>query len=138
MYVYVCVCVQARGVGGACKRSRIGRAWRAGRPPLFEPPPAAVAATATSTVAVHTTPAPVISPDFSHNLTGFFQGSTYPFLVLKMKDFWIFVLHICILVFDAEQVCLKLQVTNLENKEVTVKPKPQTLGNIGFSRTMIP
>ena len=44
-----------------------------------------------------------------------------------MKDFWNFVPHNCILVFDAEQVYLKLQVTNLKNKEVTVNPKPQTL-----------
>ena len=36
-----------------------------------------------------------------------------------MKDFWNFD-------FDAEQVYLKLQVTNLKNKEVTVNPKPQT------------
>ena len=34
------------------------------------------------------------------------------FLVLKMKNFRNFVLHNCILVFDAEQVYLKLQVTN--------------------------
>ena len=45
-----------------------------------------------------------------------------------MKDFRNFVLHNCILVFDAEQVYLKLQVTNLKNKEVTVvDPKPRTL-----------
>ena len=60
------------------------------------------------------------------------------FLVLKIKDFRNFVLHKCILVFDAEQVYLKLQVTNLKNrastslqvtnlknKEVTVNHKPQ-------------
>ena len=29
-----------------------------------------------------------------------------------------FVLHNCILVFDAEQVYLELQVTNLKNKEL--------------------
>ena len=44
-----------------------------------------------------------------------------------MKDFWNFVLYNCILVFDAEQVYLKLQVINLKNKDVTVIPKPQTL-----------
>ena len=49
------------------------------------------------------------------------------FLVLKIKDFRNFVLHNCVLVFDAEQVYLKLQVTNLTNKEVTVNPKPQIL-----------
>ena len=43
-----------------------------------------------------------------------------------MKDFRNFVLHNCILVFDAEQVYLKLQVTNLKNKD-TVNPKPHTL-----------
>ena len=65
----------------------------------------------------------VISPDFSLELTGFFPGKhLIHFLVLKMKDFRNFVLD-----FDAEQVYLKLQVTNLKNKEVTVNPKPQTL-----------
>ena len=44
-----------------------------------------------------------------------------------MKDFRNFVPHNCILVFDAEQVYLKLQVINLKNKEVTVNPKPQIL-----------
>ena len=47
--------------------------------------------------------------------------------MLKMKDFWNFVLDNYILDFDAEQVYLKLQVTNLKNKEVTVNPKTQTL-----------
>ena len=71
---------------------------------------------------------PVISPGFPLELTGFFQGKHFiHFLVLKMKDFRNFVLHNCILVFDAEQLYLKLQVTNLKNKEVTVNPKPQTL-----------
>ena len=45
-----------------------------------------------------------------------------------MKDFRKFVL----LDFDAEQVCLKLQVTNLKNNEVTVNPKTQTLEKIWF------
>ena len=59
-----------------------------------------------------------------------------PFLVLKMKDFRNFVLHDCILIFDAE-----LQVTNLKNKEVTVNPKPQALvGKLVFRKplTLIP
>ena len=55
-----------------------------------------------------------------------------------MKDFRNFVLHNCILVFDAEQVYLKLQVINLKNKEVTVNPKPQTLEKNGFSKTLYP
>ena len=46
------------------------------------------------------------------------------FLVLKKKDFRNFVLHNCTLVFDAEQVYLKLQVINLKNMEVTVNHKP--------------
>ena len=53
-----------------------------------------------------------------------------------MKDFRDFVLDTCILVFDAEQVYLKLQATNLKNKEVTVNPKvgpqPQTLEKSWF------
>ena len=62
----------------------------------------------------------VISPDFSLELTGFFQGKhLIHFLVLKMKDFRNFVLDNCILDFDAEQVYLKPQVINLKNN-----PKP--------------
>ena len=65
---------------------------------------------------------------FSPLIDWIFQGKhLIHFLVLKVKDFWNFVLHNCILVFDAKQVYLKLQVTNLKNKEVTVNPKPQTL-----------
>ena len=61
----------------------------------------------------------VISPDFPLELTGFFPGKhLIQFLMLKMKDFWNFVLDNCILDFDAEQVYLKLQVTNLKNNEV--------------------
>ena len=61
-----------------------------------------------------------MSPDFSLELTGFFPGKhLIHFLVLKMKDFWNIYLDNCILVFDAEQVYLKLQATNLKNKEVT-------------------
>ena len=70
----------------------------------------------------------MISPNFSLKLTVCFRGKHLNyFLVLKMKDFWNFVLHNCILDFDAEQVYLKPQVINLKNKEVTVNPKPQTL-----------
>ena len=44
-----------------------------------------------------------------------------------MKDFGNFVLDNWIIVFDAEQVYLKVQVINLKNKEVIVNSKPQTL-----------
>ena len=44
-----------------------------------------------------------------------------------MHDFRNFVLHNCILIFATEQVYLKLQLTNVKNKEVTANPKPQTL-----------
>ena len=50
-----------------------------------------------------------------------------------MKDFRNFVLD-----FDAEQVYLKLQVTNLKNKEVTVNPKPQTLEKNWFFENPVP
>ena len=81
----------------------------------------------------------MISPDFPLELTRIFPGKhLINFLVLKMKDFWNFVLHNCILVFDAEQVYLNLQVNNLKNKEVTVKPKPQTLRKICFSKALNP
>ena len=45
----------------------------------------------------------------------------------KMHDFRVFVLHNCVLVFDAEQVYLKLQVTKFKNKKVTTHPKLLTL-----------
>ena len=56
----------------------------------------------------------------------------------KMKDVRNFTLHKCILIFDTEQVYLKLQVTNLKNKEVTVNPKPQTLEKSWFFDNPIP
>ena len=75
----------------------------------------------------------MISPDFPLELTGFFPGKhLIHFLVLKMKDFRNFAIDNCILVFGAEQVYLKLQATNLKNKEVTVNPKPQTLEKSWF------
>ena len=81
----------------------------------------------------------MISPDFSLELTAFFPGKhLIHFLVLKIKDFRNFVLDNCILDFDAEQVYLKLQVTNLKNKKVTANPKLQTLEKIGFSKTLNP
>ena len=60
------------------------------------------------------------------------------FLVLKTKDFQSFVLHNCFLVFDDEQVYLKLQVINLKNKEVTVKQKPQNLPTNWFFENPTP
>ena len=44
-----------------------------------------------------------------------------------MHGFRNFVAYNFILIFDTEQVYLKLQVTNIKNKEVTENPKPQTL-----------
>ena len=55
-----------------------------------------------------------------------------------MKDFRNFVLNNCILVFDAEQVYVKLQDTNLKNKEVIVNPKHQTLKKIRYFENPIP
>ena len=81
----------------------------------------------------------VISPVFPLELTGFFPGKhSIHFLVLKMKDFRNFVLHNCLLVSNAEQVYLMLQVINLKNKEVTVNPKTQTLKNNWFFENPIP
>ena len=42
-----------------------------------------------------------------------------------MQDFWISFGHNCILNFDAEQVYLKPQATNVKNNEVTANCKPQ-------------
>ena len=79
----------------------------------------------------------MISPDFPLELSGFFPGKhLIHFLVLKMKKFWNFVLDNCILDFDAEQVYLKPQVTNLKNNKVTVNPKP--IEKFGFSKTLYP
>ena len=43
-----------------------------------------------------------------------------------MQNIWNFVLHNCILIFDAEHVYFQPQVTDFKNKEVTVylNPKP--------------
>ena len=81
----------------------------------------------------------VTSPDFSLELTGFFPGKhLIHFMVLKMKDFRNFVLDNCIFDFDAEQVYLEPQVTNLKNKKVTANPKPQTLKKNWFFENRIP
>ena len=65
----------------------------------------------------------VILPKFPLSLTGFFPGKhLIQFLAYKMQDFRNFVLHNCILYFNTEQVYLKLQVTNVKNKEVTANP----------------
>ena len=70
----------------------------------------------------------VIYPDFSLDLTVFFPGKhLIQFIANKMQVLQNFVLHNCFLNFDAEQVYLKPQVTNVKNKEVTANPKPQTL-----------
>ena len=75
----------------------------------------------------------VIYLDFSLDLAGFFSGKhLIQFLANKMQDFQIFSLRKCILIFDAEQVYLRiklrLQITMFKNKEVvTANPKPQTL-----------
>ena len=75
-----------------------------------------------------------MSSDFPLKLTGFFpEKHLIHFLVLKMEDFRNFVLDNCILNFDAEQVYLKPQVTNLKNKEVTANPKSQTLEKKSFT-----
>ena len=55
-----------------------------------------------------------------------------------MNDFWNIVPHKWFLDFDAEQVYLKPQVTNLKNKEVTANPKPQTLEKNWFFENPIP
>ena len=48
------------------------------------------------------------------------------------------VLPNCIAIFDAEQVYLKPQVTNVKNKEVTANQQPQTLEKIGLLKTLSP
>ena len=81
----------------------------------------------------------MISPDFFPRIDKFFfREALNSFLVLKMKDFWNLVLHDCVLIFDAEQVYFKLQVTNLKNKEVKVSPQPETLEKNRFFENPIP
>ena len=55
-----------------------------------------------------------------------------------MQDFRNFVLHNCILNFDAEQLYLKLQITKVKYKEVIANPNPHTLEKIGHSKTLNP
>ena len=60
-----------------------------------------------------------------------FQGKRLiQFLANKMQDFRNFALQNCIVIFDVEQVCLKLQFTNFKNKKATANPKPQALEKI--------
>ena len=62
---------------------------------------------------------------FSPRIDRIFPGEALnPFFGAQDKGFSDFVLDNCILDFDAEQVYVKLQVTNLKNKEVTVNPQP--------------
>ena len=53
-----------------------------------------------------------------------------------MRDIRDFVLHVSVVIFDAEQVYVELQITNFKNKEVTANLKPQTLEKICFSKTL--
>ena len=46
-----------------------------------------------------------------------------------MQVFWNFVTHICILIFEADQVYFKVQVTNFNHKEVSANPKPKTFNS---------
>ena len=57
-----------------------------------------------------------------------------PILANKIQDFRNFVLRKYILIFDAERVYLKLQATNVKNKEVTANSKPQTLEKLVFRK----
>ena len=43
-----------------------------------------------------------------------------------------------LVIFDAEQVYLKVELINLKNMEVTANPKPHTLEKIGLSNTLKP
>ena len=75
----------------------------------------------------------------SINLTGIFPGKhLIQFLAKKIHKFRNYVVDNCILIFDAEQVYLKLQVTKFTNKEVTAKPKPQTLEKLVFLKPLNP
>ena len=81
----------------------------------------------------------MISPDFRLSLTGFFSLKLLiHFLVLKIKNFRNSVLRNCVLVFDAKQVFLNLQVINLKNNEVPVNPKLQTLEKNWFIENPTP
>ena len=58
----------------------------------------------------------MIYADFPLDLTGVFSGKhKIQFLAYKMRDFWNFVLHNCIVIFDAEPVYLKIQATIFKN-----------------------
>ena len=65
-----------------------------------------------------------ISRFFPRNDRVFFGGTLNPFFGAQDEGFSEFRLDNRILVFDAEQVYLMLQVINLKNKEVTLNPKP--------------
>ena len=72
---------------------------------------------------------------FSPQIDRIFSGKhLVHFLVLKMKD------STKILIFDAEQVYLKPQVTNVKDKdsEVRANLKPHTLEKVGVFKNPLP
>ena len=56
--------------------------------------------------------------------------------VLNFQDHVSNLIIICSVIFDAEQVYLKLQATNFKIKEVTTNPKLQTLKKIDLLKTL--
>ena len=71
----------------------------------------------------------VIYLDFPFDLTGIFSGKhLIQYKANKLPNFWKFILHDCILIFDAEQVYLKHQVTNsrikLQQTLIPANPNP--------------
>ena len=76
-------------------------------------------------------------PRFSPRFYRIFSGEALD-PIFSQRDAGFFVLHTCILIFDAEQVYLKPQVSNLMNKEVKEDPNPQTLSKNWFFETLKP
>ena len=78
----------------------------------------------------------VICPDVFLNLTGFFPErylSNFSLTSCRIFRIPFYIVHTWMLIFDAEQVYLKLQVTILKNKEDTANSKSKTLEKFGFS-----
>ena len=76
-------------------------------------------------------------PRFSPRFYRIFSGEALD-PIFSQRDARFFVLHNCILIFDAEQVYLKPQVSNFMNKEVKEDPNPQTLSKNWFFETLKP
>ena len=74
---------------------------------------------------------------FSLNLTGvFFKETLYPIYGEQDVVILLFLSHIGIVIFDAEHIYSKQNVTNFKIRQGIANPKPQNRKQIGLSKTL--